>query len=119
MSGTPRISSNIVIFIATIVIVAVFVFFTVVSEAETFTNSQLRLVGGQENLQSKKAISKEANDLCSNVCTQRHEKRTGGANLLDHGELVQEVSKAKDRLIGKLKIDYGDYFEPICRRGNR
>jgi hypothetical protein len=117
MSGKTRISTNIAILITTVAIVAVFVFINMVSEAEKLTaignGGKLGFIGGQQKARSSGASSKEANDLCSNVCTQRRQKRTGGVNLLDHRELVEEVSKAKDRLIDKLKIDYGDYFEPI------
>lgn len=57
--------------------------------------------------------AKQANMICSLVCSQRRHKRSQEVDLLNSTVLVQQVSEAKDRLISKLKIDYGDYFEPI------
>jgi len=78
-------------------------------------------VGGQTN----KGAGRKANAVCSSVCSQRRTKRselaaTGEAtatakatNLLDRQELVQQVSAAKDRLLDKLRVDYGEFFDPI------
>jgi len=74
-------------------------------------------IGGGSADRNKIGGSKKANALCSSVCQQRRKKRSesvrDNANLLNTRELVQQVSAAKDRLLDKLRKDYGDYFEPL------
>lgn len=92
-----------------IAVVSVFVFLSVTSESQHLS------IGGSAR-GGKIGGSEKANTLCSSVCQQRRKKRSESvrdANLLNTQELVQQVSAAKDRLLDKLRKDYGDYFEPI------
>ena len=102
------------IVVTTIVVVAVFVFLSVVSEEETFEASSLRKkLSGEWQGKKQSGVSTKANELCANVCTQRRLKRTGGVDLLDRKELLKQVLDAKDFLLTRLKKDYGEYFDPI------
>ncbi len=97
-------------------IVAVFVFFFVF-------RSKTMLTGiSEENGVEKEGkpgqwqftSTKQANMICSSVCSQRRRKRSHQeADLLNNTVLLQQVTEAKDRLVSKLKVDYGEYFEPI------
>eukprot|EP00531_Pseudo-nitzschia_arenysensis_P009594 CAMPEP_0116129810 /NCGR_PEP_ID=MMETSP0329-20121206/8118_1 /TAXON_ID=697910 /ORGANISM="Pseudo-nitzschia arenysensis, Strain B593" /LENGTH=701 /DNA_ID=CAMNT_0003624093 /DNA_START=71 /DNA_END=2176 /DNA_ORIENTATION=+ len=97
-----------------IAVVAIFVFYWVVSSGEML---ETNFSEDSENMNIRSAVpkystaSKEANTICSNVCTVRRQKRNG--YLLDNAQLFQQATSAKERLLNKLKVDYGEYFEPI------
>ena len=106
---------NLELAVFAIALIAFFVFFWVVSSGkmlESFTeNDKKKGKAGQWQWSS----GKKANMICSCVCSQRRRKRSenGEVDLLNNAELFQRATKARDRLLDKLKKDYGDYFEPI------
>jgi hypothetical protein len=67
----------------------------------------------------KRTVEIKRNDVadivCFDLCTARRKARDEhfGGNLLDRKDLVQMANTAKGKLITKLKVDYGDYFEDI------
>jgi len=97
---------------AAIGIIALFVFFSVVSESETFAAksdiAQVRQSGGGK-------AKKKANGICLKLCEKRHQKRfeVFQGDLLDPKGLLELASTEKERLLEKLRKDYGKYFEPI------
>jgi len=116
--------------IAVIGFALVFVFFSVVFQivefSSTFTSygaGRVDVNGVAERKHNKTASFEAdvndvtANEVCSSVCTQRRRKRSesidGSPNLMDPLELIRQVSAAKEKLLGKLREDYGEYFEPI------
>lgn len=97
---------------AALAVIAAFVFFWVASTENTLLNftkgDHLRSGEGHGTVENE-----GANKICSKVCSQRREKRQEGVDLSDRSTLVQQVEKAKERLLENLKKDYGEYFEPI------
>jgi hypothetical protein len=56
-----------------------------------------------------------ADSVCFGICSARRKARDEhfGGNLLIRKDLVQMANTAKGKLISKLKVDYGDYFEDM------
>lgn len=74
-------------------------------EATTVENGQVRT----------KVIEHNAGTGCLGVCRSRQETRQKkfSGDLLNRQDLRNMVQSAKDKLVEKLKVDYGEYFEEI------
>ncbi|MGK3748426.1 MAG: hypothetical protein ACI8RD_000718 [Bacillariaceae sp.] len=121
ISPPPRRNLQAVAF-TTIGIVAAFVFIWVISTAENLSeasdgtkiearngwNSNKIKGGGGGNTNSKAADA-----ICSINCNKRREGTTNTNHLLDRQELINRASEAKEQLLVKLRIDYGEYFDPM------
>eukprot|EP00536_Pseudo-nitzschia_multiseries_P000656 jgi/Psemu1/321723/estExt_fgenesh1_pg.C_80024 len=150
--------------VTTILIVALFVFFSVVSESETFSSktdrAQVRKPVGNKantkvsekvsekankkdkekvsekankkdkekankkakekdkekaNKKAKEKAKEKANGICSNLCEKRRQKRVEvfQGDLLDSKDLLKLATAEKERLLEKLHMDYGKFFEHI------
>jgi hypothetical protein len=105
----------------TIGIVAAFVFIWVISTAEFLSeasdgtkieasngrnSNKIKIKGGGVN-------TKTADAICSVNCNKRREGETNTNHLLDRQELLNRASEAKEQLLDKLRIDYGEHFDPM------
>lgn len=97
----------------TIGVVAIFVFFWVLQSEKIMTNMTEEHHRDGKSGQWQFSSGKQANMVCSCVCSQRRRKRRQQTDLLNNTVLLQQATEAKDRLLNKLKTDYGEYFEPI------
>ncbi len=97
-----------------IAVVAFFVFYWVVSSGkmlETSFSEDSESMNIRSSVPKYSTSAKKANTICSNVCTLRREKRNG--YLMNNSDLLEQATSAKERMLDKLKTDYGEYFDPI------
>jgi hypothetical protein len=103
----------------TIGIVAAFVFIWVISTAESLseasggTKIEARNGWNNNKIKGGGGNTKAADAICSVNCNKRREGGTNTNHLLDRQELLNRASEAKEQLLDKLRIDYGEYFDPM------
>jgi hypothetical protein len=118
IESTPRRNLQVVAF-TTIGIVAALVFIWVISTAESLseasdgTKTEARDGWNINKIKGGGGNTKAADAICSLNCNKRRMRGTNTNHLLDRQELLIRASQAKEQLLDKLRIDYGEYFDPM------
>lgn len=95
----------------------------VVTESETLSTksdhaqdrTQTPTSKDSAQVQTPQPIKRDSNEICLSICGKRRQKRAEvfRGDLTDSKALLKLASAEKERLLQKLRKDYGEYFESI------